>query len=174
MPKLICCSRPYGGTSLFRLAGDCFQSTSTHLWASSSLTPPERPLKQNIKRTVLKNSCVCCSRRSSSSGAGDVPSGGEAEQRRVVEEAAALGVTPERMIRILANRRSAAAAKARKAQHNKVIPHTRIMLPRNYTHDFTSNLCYDVSSAELDRSRRTVCIFASNETKLAVHLQVVR
>lgn len=48
------------------------------------------------------------------------PSCGEEDRAAITAEAAALGVTTLRMKRILANRRSAAVAKARKAAHFRV------------------------------------------------------
>ncbi len=54
----------------------------------------------------------------------DAGGGGESPAdlpETALAQAAALGVSPKRMKRILANRRSAAAAKARKAEYHKVI-----------------------------------------------------
>ena len=66
-----------------------------------------------------------CSRRGGSAGrSGVVRRGGSAgsgsQDDDVAGQAAALGVSPQRMKRILANRKSAASAKARKAEYYKV------------------------------------------------------
>ena len=88
----------------------------------------------------INSSCARCSRRA---GTGAAPIANEDGQRRVAEEAAAMGVTPQRMTRILANRRSAAAAKAKKAQYYKVFPRGCIgmlhIVPPQRSHLYTSS-----------------------------------
>lgn len=62
------------------------------------------------------------SRKAGGSGGGEdaVPRGSGELPGALLAQAASLGVSPKRMKRILANRRSAAAAKARKAEYYKV------------------------------------------------------